>query len=84
MYRATVTPLSHAYTTVMSKQREYGNRTREVENGFFTPLVSATTGGMGQEATLFYKRLTDRISEKNTMYSKIMTWNRCNLLFSLL
>ena len=62
-----------------AKKREYGDRIREkVENGSFTPLVFATTGGMGWEATLFYKHLTDQISEKrNTIYSKTMAWIRC-------
>ena len=68
-----------------AKKREYGDRIREVENGSFTPLVFTTTGGMGREATLFYKRLTDQICEKkNTMYSKTMSWIRCTLSFSLL
>ena len=63
-------------TTAM--KREYGDRIREVENGSFTPLVFATTGGMGREATLFYKRLADQISEKrNTIYSKTMAWIKC-------
>ena len=66
----------------LTKKREYGDRIREVENGSFTPLVFATTGGMGREATLFYK---DQISEKrNTIYSKTMAWIRCTLSFSLL
>ena len=54
-----------------TKKREYGDRIREVENGSFTPLVFATTGAMGREATLFYKRLANQISEKNTTYSKL-------------
>ena len=66
----------------LTKKREYGDRIREVENSSFTPLVFATTGGMGREAILFYK---DQISEKrNTIYSKTMAWIRCTLSFSLL
>ena len=49
-----------------AKKREYGDSIREVENGSFTPPVFATTGGMGWEATLFYKCLVDEISEKRT------------------
>lgn len=68
-----------------AKKREYGDRIREVENGSFTPLVFSTTGGMGREATLFYKRLADNLSEKrNIEYSKTMAWMRCTLSFSLL
>ena len=72
----------------LAKKREYGDRIRKVENGSFTPLVFATTGGMGREATLLYKRLASKISQKkkkkNTMYSKTMAWIRCTLSFSLL
>ena len=42
-----------------AKKRAYGQRVREVEQGIFTPLVFSSTGGMGQEATVFYKRLAD-------------------------
>ena len=52
MHRATITP---AYTKsvpdvmgMQAKEREYGDRIREVEMvlSSFTPLVFATTGGM--------------------------------------
>ena len=65
-----------------AKKRDYGDRSREVENGTFTPLVFATTGGMSREATLLYKRLADE--KNNTLYSKTMAWIRCTLSFSLL
>ena len=32
-------------------------RVREVEHSSFTPLVLSASGGMGTEATIFYKRL---------------------------
>ena len=44
------------------KKRAYGQRVRDVEHGIFTPLVFSTTGGMGQEATTFYKRLADMLA----------------------
>ena len=44
------------------KKREYGDRVGEVERASFTPLVFATTGGMGREAIVFYRRLADRVS----------------------
>ena len=50
-----------------AKKREYGDRIREIENGSFTPLVFATTGGMGREATMFYRRLADQVSDKRYM-----------------
>ena len=39
------------------KKRAYEQRVREVEHSSFTPLVLSTTGGMGNEATILYKRL---------------------------
>ena len=30
-----------------------------MEHGVFTPLVFTSTGGMGREATVFYRRLAD-------------------------
>ena len=67
-----------------AKKREYGDRIIEVENGSFTPLVFATTGGMGREATLFYRRVADQISTKrDTPYSRTMAWIRCTLYFAL-
>ena len=42
----------------------YRVRIREVEHGVFTPFVLSTTGGMGREATTFYKRLADTITQK--------------------
>ena len=56
-----------------SKEREYGQRIGEIENEVFTPLVFSTTGGIGREATIFYKRLADLISSKRDKpYSVIM------------
>ena len=46
------------------KKREYAQRVREVEHGVFTPLVLSTTGGMGREATTFYKRSADGKGKK--------------------
>ena len=47
-----------------AKKREYGQRVRDVEHGVFRPLVFSTNGGMGKEATTFYKRLADMIAQK--------------------
>ena len=68
-----------------AKKREYGDRVREVELASFTPLVFATTGGMGREATIFYRRLADLLSRKSTVaYSTTLAWIRSTLSFSLL
>ena len=37
------------------KKRAHEQRIREVEHSSFTPLVFSATGGMGREATCFYK-----------------------------
>ena len=62
------------------KKRAYGQRVREVEHDVFTPLVFSTTGGMGQEATTFYKRLADMTAQKP--YSIVINWLRCKLSFA--
>ena len=64
-----------------AKKREYGQLVREIEHGVFTPLVLSSTGGMGREATTFYKRLADLISQKCQM---VMGWLRCRLSFASL
>ena len=67
------------------KKREYNQRVLEVENGVFTPLIFSTSGGMGRESTVFYKRLADYLSRKRDLpYSVTMGWLRCCLNFDLL
>ena len=67
------------------KRGEYGQRVRDVEHGYFTPLVFTTGGGMAAEATVFFKRLASLLSEKrNETYSCVMGWLRCVVSFSLL
>ena len=68
-----------------SKKREYAQRVRDIEHGVFTPLIFTTTGGMGREATTFYKRLADTIARKEDKpYPNIMAWIRCRLSFAIL
>lgn len=67
------------------KKRAYEQRVREVEHSTFTPLVLSATGGMGVEATTFYKRLASLLAEKwDSSYSMTLSWLRCRLSFSLL
>ena len=55
MHLATVIPLFPPSTGNMNRlKREYGDRVREVKQASFTPLVFATTWGMGREATVFF------------------------------
>ena len=66
------------------KKREYGDRIREVENGSFTPLVFATTGGLSRETTIFYKRLAELMSiSRNAKYHETISWMRRKLSFPL-
>jgi len=56
-----------------------------VEHGTFTPLVFSGTGGMADQAFVFYKRLASLLSEKrNEHYAVIMGWIRCCPSFFLL
>ena len=66
------------------KKREYGERINEVEHGSFTRLVFSACGGMGQEASMVVKRLANALAMKrNKSYSRVITWIRCCLAFSL-
>ena len=77
--------LISAATRMPTEKREYGQLVREVEHGVFTPLVLTSTGGMGREATIFYKRLADLLcSHWDHSYSSTIHWLRCHLFFALL
>ena len=67
------------------KKRAYEQRVREVEHSSFTPLVLSASGGMGTEASIFYKRLATLLADKwDSYYSRTLCWLRCRLSFSLL
>ena len=67
------------------KKRAYEHRIREVEHSSFTPLVFSATGGMGREATCFYKRLASMLAQKwDHPYCTTLWWLRCRLTFSLI
>ena len=68
-----------------SKKRSYNERICLVDQGSFTPLVFSCTGGMAKECRAFYKRLSEKLSEKrNVEYSKTISWVRTRLSFHLL
>ena len=46
------------------EKRAYGQHIRQIEHGVFTPLVFLSTGGIGREATIFYKRIADLLGDK--------------------
>ena len=62
--------LSTAYTKHESeKRRVYGQRVRDIEHGSFSPLVFSSTGGMGKEAKIVFKRIASLASiKKHTPY----------------
>lgn len=67
------------------KKNAYEQRVLQVEHGTFTPLVFSATGGIGNEANAFYKRLASKLSSKwDDPYSSTLAWLRCRLSFSLL
>ena len=45
------------------KKRAYESRLREAEHSSFTSLVFSATGGIGYEATVFYKKLASLLSD---------------------
>ena len=48
-------------------------------------LFFSATGGMGREATCFYKRLASMLAQKwDYSYSTTLCWLRCRLTFSLI
>ena len=46
------------------KKRQYEQRVREVEHASFTPLVMSATGGMANQATIFYKMIASSLALK--------------------
>ena len=78
--------LSQSYrVNEMEKKRGYNERVLQVENGTFTPLVFSAAGGMGNEASVFYKRLASLIADKrNEKQSAVSSWIRTKISFALL
>ena len=80
-------PLSTCYRKHKNiKKRAYEQRVREVEHSSFTPLlVISLIGGLGNTATVCYKRLASLLSSKwDQPYSSTIAWTRCSLSFSFL
>ena len=77
-------PLESCYRLhEMEKRRQYDESVREVECGSFTPLVFSTSGGMGRQATVFFKRLASLLARKRDQpYSHVIGWIRFSLLRS--
>ncbi len=58
----------------------YSAGSTNIEHASFTPLVVSATGGLGNEAKTFYKRLASLLA--SNPYNKTMCWLRCRLSFS--
>ena len=68
--------MQHIVSLTVDRQR--------VEHGSFTPLVFTTGGGMGQEVTVVIRKLANDLAMKrNESYSRVVSWMRCCLAFSL-
>ena len=67
------------------KEREYGDRIREVEHADFTPLVFTCAGGIAPQSSVVVKRLAQNISRKQKIpFSVVSGWLHCRLSFALL
>ena len=81
-------PLQQCYTEHENeKKRSYNQRTLEVDQGSFTPLVFSCHGGMGHECRQFFRRLCGLLAEKrgenlSTLTSLVRTQTSFALLRS--
>ena len=67
------------------KKRQYNERILNVEHGSFTPLVFSAMGGMGRESQMFFKRLSESLSDsRGQQLSVTVTWIRRKVIFALL
>ena len=67
------------------KRISYDQRVMEIEHGTFTPLVFSAAGGMGNAATIMFRRLVSLLATKCSQpFSRTLGWIRCRLSFSLL
>ncbi len=48
----------------MQKKRKCEQRIREIGHSSFTPLVMSATGGLANQATVFYKRFASSLAQK--------------------
>ena len=73
------------HTSRREKKRKYYARVINIEKATFTPLVFSTSGGMGPEAMVFYKKVAENIAKKSLQrYCGIVSFIRRRLRFDLL
>ena len=79
----TITQMYKAHEN--EKKNMYMPRVLSVEKATFTPLVFSTMGGMGKEASRFYKHLAGKVSQKTGQkYAEVISFIRRRLRFELL
>ena len=67
------------------KVLNYNERVLQVEKATFTPLVFSTTGVMGPQAEVFYKKVAKKLSDKTGhTYNDAILYIQLRLSFSLL
>ena len=82
---ADKTPRQMYLTHEGQKKRAYNARVLQIEKGSFTPLVFATTGGMGREAQSLIKKIAERMEmTSGQKYAVCMGFMRKRLRFELL
>ena len=68
----------------MQRTREDEERINVVDNGSFTPMIVASTGGFGDEMTTALRTLAEKLSARNQeVYSKVMGEIRARFAFEL-
>ena len=67
-----------------ARKREYEERINHVDNGSFTPMILASTGGTGTEMSVALKVLAEKLAEKNNeVYSHVMGDIRARFAFAI-
>ena len=67
-----------------ARTREYAQRTRDIEDGDFTPMIMASTGGMGPEMSMAVKHLARKIADnRKENYASVVNVLRCELAFAV-
>ena len=77
-YRESSMAANYRKHELEKKQRQYGLRVREVDQGCFTSLIITTGGGAAPEVLVFLERLAEKRGET---YSNTMGWIRCMVGF---
>ena len=67
-----------------ARKREYAQRIRDIEDGDFTPMIMASTGGMGPEMSMAVKHLARKIADnRKENYASVVNVLRCELAFAV-